>query len=178
MTTEVRPSTIRLRASRTRNSVSVSTLEVASSKINILGLCASARAKEISCFCPVDRGRSPLADLFCEAIRKSLYEVGEVHIFGSFFHVGIRNPFGAQADVAFHRSGEQEWILQNNAEAAAQFGYIHFLDVDAVDCDRSFLHVVETHEQRDDRGFACAGVSHDGGGFAGLDGEANVAENP
>ena len=54
MITEVRPSTMRLSASRTRNSVSVSTLEVASSRIRIFGLCASARANEISCFCPVE----------------------------------------------------------------------------------------------------------------------------
>ena len=125
---------MRLRASRTRNSVSVSTLEVASSKISILGLCASARANEMSCFCPVDRvirARGPLL----KAIWKSLYEVGEVHIFGSFFYVGIRNPFRAQADVVFHCSREEKWILQNNAEAAAQIGYVHFLDVDTVDCD-------------------------------------------
>ena len=55
MMMEVRPSTMRARASRTRNSVSVSTLEVASSRTRILGSCARARAKEINCFCPVDR---------------------------------------------------------------------------------------------------------------------------
>ena len=43
----VRPSTMRISASRTRNSVSVSTLEIASSRMRIFGLCASAsRANE------------------------------------------------------------------------------------------------------------------------------------
>ena len=54
MMIDVRPSTIFASASRTLNSVSVSTLEVASSKIKIFGACASARAKEINCFCPVE----------------------------------------------------------------------------------------------------------------------------
>ena len=55
MMSEVRPSTRRVRASRTRNSVSVSTLEVASSRMSTRGLWARARAKLTSCFCPVER---------------------------------------------------------------------------------------------------------------------------
>src|SRR2546425_1256246 len=54
MMMDVRPSTMRASASRTRNSVSVSTLDVASSKIRNLGWCARARAKLMSCFCPVE----------------------------------------------------------------------------------------------------------------------------
>src|SRR5215472_3289423 len=44
-------------ASRTRCSVSVSTLEVASSRIKQWGSCANARAKLINCFCPVEYPR-------------------------------------------------------------------------------------------------------------------------
>ena len=54
MMIDVRPSTRFDKASRIWNSVSVSTLDVASSRIKNLGLCASARAKLISCFCPVE----------------------------------------------------------------------------------------------------------------------------
>ena len=55
MMTDVRPCTMRRNAERMRVSVSVSTLDVASSKIKMRGLAARARAKLMSCFCPVER---------------------------------------------------------------------------------------------------------------------------
>src|SRR5205814_2846668 len=54
----------------------------------------------------------------------------------------------------------------------------HLFDVNAVNPDRAFLHVVEAHEQGDDRGFSRAGVTDNRGGLAGLDGEADIAQNP
>src|SRR6202035_598351 len=51
-------------------------------------------------------------------------------------------------------------------------------DVDAVDSDRAFLDIVKPQQQRDERGLAGAGVADDGYGFAGLDGEGYVAEDP
>ncbi len=77
-----------------------------------------------------------------------------------------------------HRSGKQKRILQHHAETAAKFGQVHFFHIDAVDSDRAFLHVVEAHQQRDDRGLAGAGVADDGDGLAGFDGEGHIAENP
>ena len=88
------------------------------------------------------------------------------------------NPVRAQANISLDRAGEQERILQHHAEAAAQLGEVHLLDVHAIDADRAFLHVVEAQQQRDDRGLARAGVADDGDGFAGLDGEGDIAQNP
>ena len=89
--------------------------------------------------------RAALADFFFEALRQGADEVGQVHIFGGFLDVLVRDPLRAQANVALDRSGKQKRILQHHAEAAAKFGQVHFLYVDAVDSDRAFLHVVEAH---------------------------------
>ena len=122
--------------------------------------------------------RAALADFFLESLGKSADEVGQVHVFGGLFDVFVGNPVRAQANVAFDRSGKQKRILQDHAEAAAEFGEVHFFYVDAVDFDRALLHVVEAHQQRDDRGLAGAGVADDGDRLTGFDGEGNVAENP
>ena len=165
-------------ASRTRISVSVSTLEVASSRIRILGLCASARAKEMSCFWPVE-------SVLPRSCTGSLNPLGSVRMKSARFTSSaacstcfVGDPVGAEADVLLDRAGEQERILQHDAEAAAQIVEIHVADVDAVDADRALLHVVEAQQQRDDRGLAGAGVADDGDGLAGFDGEGDVAENP
>ena len=83
MTTEVRPSTMRSSAERTRSSVSVSTLEVASSRIRILGSWASARAKLISCFASGGESCAALADSFAEAVGQLFDVVEQVHVFRS-----------------------------------------------------------------------------------------------
>src|SRR5207302_504402 len=54
ITNAVRPASSRSRASRISNSVFVSTLDVASSRIKKRGLCARARAKLISCRWPTE----------------------------------------------------------------------------------------------------------------------------
>ena len=90
----------------------------------------------------------------------------------------VLNALGAEANISADRAAEQKWILQDDAEAAAQVGEIHFFHIDAVDADRAFLHIVETQQQRDERGLAGAGVADDGYGFSGLDGEGYVAEDP
>ncbi len=61
MTKEVRPRIRPSRASWIRRSVSVSTLEVASSRISTRGSLSRARAMAMRCFCPPDRvaPRSP-----------------------------------------------------------------------------------------------------------------------
>ena len=71
-------------------------------------------------------------------------------------------------------AGEEEWVLQDDAEAAAKRSEVLVADVDAVDQDLAALHVVEAHHQRGDGGLAGAGVADDGGGFSG----AMVKETP
>ena len=122
--------------------------------------------------------RAALADFFVEALGQGADEVGEVHVFGGLFDVCVLNALGAEADISADGSAEQEWILKDDAEAAAQVGEVHFFDIDAVDSDGAFLDVVETHQQGDERGLAGAGVADYGDGFAGLDGEGYVAEDP
>jgi hypothetical protein len=101
---------MRLSASRTLNSVSVSTLDVASSRIRIFGSCARARANEMSCFCPVEsvdpRSRTSSLNPLGRPD-----EVGEIHVFGGLGDVLVLNALGAQANVAADRSGKQETDL-------------------------------------------------------------------
>ena len=67
---------------------------------------------------------------------------------------------------------------KHDAEAAAQFVEAHVFDIDAVDADGSPLHVVEAHQQRDQRSLARAGVPDDGDSLARFKHEANVAQDP
>ena len=60
----------------------------------------------------------------------------------------------------------------------AKFGKIHLFYVDAIDFDCAFLHIIEAHEQRDDRGLAGARVADDSDSFTGFDGEGHIAQNP
>ena len=84
----------------------------------------------------------------------------------------------AEADVVGDGAGEEERVLQDDSEAAAECVEVLVADVDAVDEDLAVLDVVEAHHQRDDGGLAGAGVADDGGGFAGGDGEGDAAEDP
>ena len=67
---------------------------------------------------------------------------------------------------------------KDDAEALAEGVEVLVADVDAVDEDLAALDVVEAHHEGGDGGFAGAGVADDGGGFVGLDGEGDVAEDP
>ena len=96
----------------------------------------------------------------------------------AFSRFCVGDPGGAEADVFGDGAGEEEWVLQDDAEAAAEGGEVLVADVDAVDEDLAVLDVVEAHHEGDDGGFAGAGVADDGGGFAGGDGEGDAAEDP
>ena len=60
----------------------------------------------------------------------------------------------------------------------AEIGEVHLFDIDSIDADRAFLHVVEAEQQGNQRGLAGAGVADDSDGFSGFDGEADVAQHP
>ena len=90
----------------------------------------------------------------------------------------VGDPGRAEADVVGDGAGEEEGVLQDDTEAAAERGEVLVADVDAVDEDLAGLDVVEAHHQRGDGGLAGAGVADDGGGFAGGDGEGDAAEDP
>src|ERR1035437_7134484 len=105
MISAVRPSTMRLSASRTRNSVSVSTLEVASSRIRIFGLCASARERN-QLFLSGRECRAAFAHFLLESSRQAPDEVAEVDILHRLFHVLVLNARRSQPDVARNRAAE------------------------------------------------------------------------
>src|SRR5208282_1347715 len=113
-----------------------------------------------------------------ESLGQGPDEVSEIHVFGGLRDVRVLNAPGAKANVAADSAAEQERILQHDAEAAAQVGEVHLFHIDAVDADRAFLHVVETEQEGDQRGFAGARVADYGDGFAGIDREAYIAEDP
>src|SRR5580700_6466740 len=124
------------------------------------------------------KSRAALAHLFVEAFGQGADEIGKVHIFGGLLNVRVLNAFGAEPDISANCPAEQEWILQHDAEAAAQVNEVHIFDIHAIDSDRAFLYIVKTQQQRDQRGLARAGVANNSDRFAGVDGESYIAENP
>ena len=84
----------------------------------------------------------------------------------------------AEANVFGDCSGEEERVLKNNGEVAAERGEILLAQVDAVEENGACGHIVEAHHQAGQGGFAGAGMAHDGDGLAGLDGEGDIFQNP
>ncbi len=54
----------------------------------------------------------------------------------------------SEADVVGDGAGEEEGVLQDDAEAAAEGGEVLLADVEAVDEDLAALDVVEAHHER------------------------------
>ena len=73
---------------------------------------------------------------------------------------------------------EEEWVLEDDSEAATEGGEVLVADVYAVDQYLAVLDVVEAHHEIDDGGLAGAGMADDGGGLSGRDGEGDAAEDP
>ena len=83
----------------------------------------------------------------------------------------------AQADVLEDVVGEEEDVLLDQADRAAEFGEVPFAHVDAVDQDSARGDVVKAVEQLDDGGLARAGGADDRDLLARLDPEAEVAQH-
>src|SRR5580704_1870044 len=69
-------------------------------------------------------------------------------------------------------------VLQNHSEVAAQVVEIEIANVDSADADGSALHFVESQEKARNSGFARAGMADYCNGLAGLNAEADVAQDP
>ena len=102
----------------------------------------------------------------------------DVDFVGGALHVRIGDGFRTEADVFGDGAGEEERVLQHDAEVLAQRGELVLAHVDAIDEHLAALHIVEAHHERDDGGLAGAGVADDGGGLVGLDGEGDAAQDP
>src|SRR5260370_5484954 len=117
-------------------------------------------------------------DAGADAFGERFDEIGETD-FADGVLDGVAVDVGsAEADVGFDGAGEEEGVVKNDAEKAAQVLEIDFADVNAVEQDLAALNVVEAKEERDERGFAGAGVADNGEGLAGLDAEGDIAEDP
>ena len=156
----------------------MSTLEVASSRIRNCGLCASARAKLTSWRWPTENVEPRSLTGVSRPSGRESRKWPEAHFAQGALDGGAVDGCGAQADVRFERAGEQERILQDDAELAAQILHVQFADVDAVEQDLAALDVVEAQQELNGGGFAGAGVADDGDGLAGLDAEGDIAQNP
>ena len=128
----VRPRITTFSASRISSSVSVSTLDVASSRISTRGSKASARANDSSCFCPTDSvaprsatGVSSRCGRRSMNRRRARRRARAAPL--------VVDRVVAQPDVAGDGAREQVDVLQHEAEQRAQVREVHLADVDAVD---------------------------------------------
>ena len=123
-------------------------------------------------------GASALEDGFGKGAGEGVDEVGNVDFGGGVFYFLIRDPVRAEANVLSDGSGEEERILQDHSETATEMEQILVANVDSVNENLARLDIVEAHHEGGDGGLAGSGVSYDGGGFVGGDGEGNSAEDP
>ena len=136
-------------------------------------------AREADQLALADRKRgAALADRRVQPLRQGIEEWPEADFAQGALDGRAVDGFGAQADVGFERAGEEERVLQHDAELAAQFLHVQFANVDAVEQDLAALDVVEAQQELNGGGFAGAGVADDGDGLTGLDAEGDVAQDP
>src|SRR5581483_12377717 len=90
----------------------------------------------------------------------------------------IFDPFSTEPDVALDRAGKKERILEDDSEPAAKLGKVHVFDIYAVNPHRAFLDIVKAHEQRNDGCLSGARMSDNRRCLSGVDGEADIAQNP
>src|SRR5947207_12240280 len=82
-----------------------------------------------------------------------------------------------EPDVVGNRPRKQVHVLEHEAEEAPKVREIEFADVDAIHGDSPFADVVEPQQQVDQRALARPGGADDADTLAGLDVEADVAED-
>ena len=115
MMIDVRPRSRRSSARSIRISVGRSMFEVASSRIRMRGSASSARAIEISWRSPAERPAPPSrtgVQALVEAPRDPL----DADRARDVLHLGLRRLRMGEADVVGDRAGEQERVLQHDAE--------------------------------------------------------------
>src|SRR5690606_38606831 len=93
-------------------------------------------------------------------------------------HACVVDVAAAEPDVVRDVAAEEEHVLEDEADAAAQLGERDAVDGYAIEEDLAVLRLVEAHEEVDERGLAGAGVADDGDALAGLRAEADAAEHP
>src|SRR5947209_3329985 len=112
------------------------------------------------------------------AFGKGLDEIDENDFADSLLDGGAVDVRRDEAHIGVDGAGEEEGVLKDDAEMAAQVLHINFADVHAIKKDFAALNVVEAKEQRDKCSLAGAGVADDSKSLAGLDAERNIAKHP
>ena len=92
-----------------------------------------------------------IIDVFCD-----------LRNFRSLPNLFLRNSIHSVADVFRYRLGEQKCFLRYIANMGTQNFQWNFLDIDTVEKQLPFCHVVQTGEQVDKRALAGAGIADDG----------------
>ena len=174
----VRPAISTCSASRISSSVSVSTLDVASSRISTRGSNASARANDSSCFCPTDSVEPRSATALRVAARQALDERVGVHRLRRAPQPLVVDRGVAEPDVVGDRAGEQVHVLQHEAEQPAQRPRDRSSRMSTPSIVmRPRVHVVEPQQQVDQRRLSRAGGADDADALARPHLEADVPQH-
>ncbi len=119
---------------------------------------------------------APLAHLGLQALGQPRHQVLQLALLQ---HRGqpalVEGP--VQHDVVAQGAGEDEDILEHQPEEVAQAAELELPDIHTVHGDAALVHVVEAHEQVDERALAGAGVAHHGHAAALGDDAAQVADH-
>src|ERR1700683_3719822 len=113
--------------------------------------------------------RAPFAHFLLEACRQSSNKVSEIDVLRCLFHIRVLNACRPQTYISCDCAAKQKGILQYHAESTAQIVEIHLFDIDAVDSNRASLHVVEAHQERDQRGLSRSRMDDHGDSLARFD---------
>ena len=90
---------------------------------------------------------------------------------GGFFHCFVRNVRICKFDIGSDCTGKEDALLGNQSDQTPEFFLGKITDVDTVQRDRSFLDIIKPWDEMDQRGFAAAGTSDDGGSLTGVCGK-------
>ena len=135
-------------------STPASTDDVASSSSRIRGI-AQQRPGERDALALAAREREPLlADDGVVAVGQADHELVRLDRARRGFDVGVVGIGPGERDVVADGVGEEERVLEHDADLLAQRRERDVADVDVVDADRAFVHVVEARQQQPDGGLA------------------------
>ena len=177
ITIVVRSRIASVRPARISDSVVASTEAVASSRMRIRGSITSARAIASRWRCPPESviPRSPITVSYpsgSSSMNGCACAARAAASTSSCVDVGH-----AEGDVVAHARREEERILGDDADLAAERAPRHVAHVDAVDQHASLAGVVEPRHERGERRLARAGGADQGDGAAGLDLEVDPRQH-
>ena len=126
---------------------------------------------------PAREGDAALADDGGVTIGKPLDELVRLREPGRVDELLLRRLRPAEREVLANRRREEEGILRDDADLAAQRAQCHLAYVDAVDLDSALADVVETGDERGEARLARAGVPDQRHRAPGLELEVDVLEH-